>query len=117
MENNENVARKYNEYKIKITKIAGYLSDYQIDQAIESEDYSFISGALIDYFLSKDVGYLLSRFKEFELDKKIEDIDFDIMEWYRVKDAIHTPSKLPEKKDPQAYIQELVEKRKQDTEE
>ena len=41
---------KHKEYEIKITKMAGYLSDYYIDRAIESDDFSDISSYLIDYF-------------------------------------------------------------------
>ena len=42
--------RKLKEYEIKITKMAGYLADYYLDRAIESEDFSIISSYLIDYF-------------------------------------------------------------------
>jgi len=114
MEKKEDLNKKYNEYKMKIVKIAGHLSDFYIDQAIDTEDYSFISGALIDYFLNKeDVGYLLSRFKEFELDKKIEDIDFNVLDWYRLKEEYLKPSKdvAPTANDVNSYIHNLVEKR------
>ena len=43
--------RKFEEYEMKIIKMAGYLTDYYIDRAIESDDFSIISGFLIDYFL------------------------------------------------------------------
>ena len=94
--------KKYNELRMKLMKMAGYLSDHYIDQAIETEDYSFISGALIDYFLRKDPNYLLSKYNEFGLNETVEDMDFDIKEWY----------KLNEVKSTDTIIEELVEKRK-----
>ena len=84
------VVRKFKEYEIKITKMAGYLSDYYIDRAIETDDFSNISSYLIDYFSSGSIGrsfdvkHLVSKYKEYELDEKIEDIDFDIDEWYKI---------------------------------
>ena len=64
--------RKFREYDMKVTKIAGYLSDYYIDRAIESEDFSDVSGFLIEKFYNSDIVYLLSKYKEFELDKQEE---------------------------------------------
>ena len=82
--------RKFKELEIKIVKMAGYLTDYYIDQAIETDDFSIISSFLIDYFSGSagkpfEIGYLTSKFKEFKLDEKIEDIDFNINDWYRIK--------------------------------
>jgi len=82
--------RKLKEYEMKIIKMAGYLSDYYIDRAIELEDFSTISSFLIDYFSGTigktvDVGYLISKYNEYGLNDRIEDVDFDIDEWYKMK--------------------------------
>lgn len=113
-------SRKYEEYEIKIIKMAGYLTDYYIDRAIETEDFSHISGFLIDYFSGSagkpfDVGYLLAKYKEFELDKKIEDFDFNVDEWYKLKYEKDGPvSKELEvtiKMSEEEYLQYMIEKR------
>lgn len=124
------IIMKIKEYEMKITKMAGYLSDYYIDRAIESDDFSNISSYLIDYFSSGsigksfDVGYLVSKYKEYGLNEKIEDIDFDINEWYMVKyEAEHNIRQLePEEKHvitmtEDEYIQYMIDKRKKELEE
>jgi len=124
------IGRKVKEYEMKITKMAGYLSDYYIDRALESDDFSEVSSFLIDYFSSGsigksfDVGYLVSKYKEYELDEKIEDIDFDISEWYKVKyDSDHNVKGLSliEKHiiemNEDEYIQYMIDKRKKEIEE
>lgn len=114
------IQRKLKEYEMKITKMSGYLSDYYIDRAIESDDFSSISSFLIDYFSgtlgsSFDVGYLISKYKEFELDKKIEDIDFNLEEWYKLKYEIKQQPILninePTMSD-EEYIKYLIEEKK-----
>ena len=102
--------RKYEEYEMKIVKMAGHLTDYYIDRALESEDFSYISGFLIDYFSGSegrpfDVGYLVSKYKEFGLDEKIEDVDFNVSEWYKVKYERDSPISEAE------YLQYMIEKR------
>jgi hypothetical protein len=117
------ISRKFKEYEMKIIKMAGYLADYYIDRAIESEDYSNISGFLIDYFSGPagkpfDVGYLYSKYKEFELDQKIEDIDFNIDEYYKVIYEVENPhsisleQKITMDMSEEEYIEYLVKKRK-----
>ena len=110
--------RKFKEFQMKITKMSGYLADYYIDRAIESDDYSDISSYLIDYFESYDIGYLVSKYKEFGLNEKIEDFDFDISEWYKVRDSKEILSNWSETKnmDEEEYIQYMIEKRKNETE-
>lgn len=113
--------RKYKEYEIKIIKMAGYLTDYYIDRAIESDDFSTISSFLIDYFSgtagkSFDVGYLVSKYKEFDLHKKIEDMGFDVDEWYKVKYEMDKPDDDSENENlkhmsDEEYIKYLIEKR------
>lgn len=124
------IGRKIKEYEMKITKMAGYLSDYYIDRALESDDFSEISSFLIDYFSSGsigksfDVGYLVSKYKEYGLDEKIEDIDFDMTEWYKVKyDVDHdvkgmTPMErhIIEMTEDE-YIKYMIDKRKKELEE
>lgn len=117
---NEDFSRKLREYEMKIVKMAGYLTDYYIDRAIESEDYSQVSGFLIDYFCGPagkpfDVGYLVSKYKEFNLDEKIEDIDFSVQEWYNILYEVNKPvvqTKISE----DDYVNYMIEKRKKDTE-
>jgi uncharacterized protein YneR len=118
--------RKMREYEMKITKMAGHLSDYYIDRAIESEDFSTISSYLIEYFSSGsvgksfDVGYLVSKYKEFGLNDKIEDIDFNINEWYKIKydfDNNYVGSHMNEHvitMNDEDYIKYMIEKRKKD---
>jgi hypothetical protein len=131
MKNREyEISRKIKEYEMKITKMAGYLADYYIDRAIESDDFSNISSYLIDYFSSAsvgksfDVGYLVAKYKEYELNEKIEDIDFDINEWYKVKyDIEHNAKELDTEQqhvitmDQDEYIQYMIDKRKKELEE
>lgn len=79
--------RKLDEYNIKITKMSGYLSDYYIDKALETQDYSDISNFLTRYFSGRDtisVEYLVNKYKNYGLNEKVEDIDFDIDEWYNI---------------------------------
>ena len=103
--------------------MAGYLSDYYIDRAIETDDFSTISSFLIDYFSgtagkSFDVGYLVSKYEEFDLNKKIEDMAFNIDEWYKVKYEIDKPIDINEEEDllksmsDEEYIKYVIEKRK-----
>lgn len=113
--------RKFGEYRMKITKMAGYLSDYYLDRAIEYEDFSQVSSFLIDYFAgSFDVGYLVSKYKEFGLDSRIEDMDFDINEWYRLKYEIDNPlysdTDFKIKMSEEEYIQYMIENRKKQSE-
>jgi len=121
--------RKFDEYEMKIIKMAGYLTDYYIDRSIESDDYSVISGFLIDYFSgsagkSFDVGYLVAKYREYELDRKIEDIDFDVNEWYKVKYEVDRPrvnidpeyDKIRRMTD-EEYVEYMIEKRKKEIEE
>jgi len=119
---------KYREYEMKITKMAGYLSDYYIDRAIESDDYSDISSFLIDYFsgpsgVPYDVGYLVSKYDEYGLNEKIEDIDFNMDDWYKAKyESDHNVMPLSEedikinKMGEEEYIQYMIEKRKKEIE-
>lgn len=116
-------SRKYKEYETKIIKMAGYLTDYYIDRAIESDDFSTLSSFLIDYFSgtagkSFDVGYLVSKYKEFGLNKKIEDMAFNVDEWYKVKYEIDKPMDISDDDDflksmsDEEYIKFMIEKRK-----
>lgn len=115
------VVRKLKEYEIKITKMAGYLSDYYIDRAIESDDFSNISSFLIDYFSgsvgkSFDVGYLISKYKEFDLNEKIEDVDFDINEWYKLvheSNQIEVVNDVSRVMGDEEYVNYLIQKRKE----
>ncbi len=120
------VNRKFKEYEIKITKMAGYLSDYYIDRAIESDDFSDISSYLIDYFSSGsigrsfDVNHLLFKYKEYGLDEKIEDIDFDINEWFKINDEYNNLRNLKSDDNhtihmsEDEYIQYMIDKRKKE---
>ena len=120
--------RKFKEYEMKIIKMAGYLADYYIDRAIESDDFSNISSYLIDYFAGPagktfDVGYLVSKYKEYGLNEKIEDMDFDIDEWYKIIYEIERPEPIdPERArliemTEEEYIQYMIEKRKKEIDE
>ena len=118
--------RKFKEYEMKVIKMAGHLADYYIDKAIESDDFSYVSGHLIDYFSGSagkpfEVGYLVSKYKEFELDEKIEDIDFDVEQWYRILHEIERPIKYDldgtHKMTEEEYLQYLIEQRKKESEE
>lgn len=123
---NKNI-NKFKEYEMKIIKMAGHVSDHYIDNAIDTDDYSEISSFLIDYFAgpvgkSFDVGYLISKYKEFGLDEKVEDIDFDIDVWYKViYEAEHNvrvasdETKAMIKMSDEEYVQYMINKRKKDT--
>ena len=119
--NKDNELRKYKEYRMKITKMSGNLSDYYIDRAIESDDYSDISGFMIDYFESYDIGYLVSKYKEFGLNEKIEDVDFDINEWYKVRHSLDKKKSEIDLRQlidmsEDEYIKYMIEQRKKETE-
>lgn len=122
--NKIDLTRKIKEYEMKITRMAGYLSDYYIDRALEIDDFSKISSFLIDYFSGYmgqpyDVGYLYRKYKEFGLNDKVEDIDFDIDEWYKIKYEIENPVRTNDKTDSMTdedYIKYMIEKRKKDVE-
>lgn len=110
-------ARKLKEYEMKITKMAGNLSDYYIDRAIESDDFSIISSFLIDYFSGTigktvDVGYLISKYNEYGLNDRIDDVDFNIDEWYKILYDISDNTKTDSSMNNDEYIDYLVEKRK-----
>ena len=117
---NNDYARKYKEFEMKITKMAGYLADHYIDDAIDVNDFTQISSFLIDYFsgtagIPFDVGYLVSKYKEFGLDEKVE--DFDVNEWYKIKYEVdHTPiqkeDETTSKMTDDEYIKYMIEKRK-----
>jgi hypothetical protein len=117
---------KYNEYHMKIYKMSGDLADYYIDRAIESDDYSKISGFLIDLFSGSrmfDIKYLIAKYKEFGLDEKIEDVYFDVEEWINLKNEldnlIHDSDNEFEhvvKMDEDEYIQYMIDKNKKELE-
>ncbi len=107
--------------------MAGYLSDYYIDRAIESDDFSDISSYLIDYFSSGSIGrsfdvrHLLDKYKEYDLDEKIEDIDFSIDEWYKIDDEHSNISRITKMDEDhtihmseEEYIQYMIDKRKKE---
>lgn len=119
--------RKFKEYEMKIIKMAGYLSDYYIDRAIESDDFFNISSFLIDYFSGPagkpfDVGYLVSKYREYQLNEKIEDIDFDVNEWYKVRYEIEKPKEekttweITKDMTDEEYVQYMIEQRKKESE-
>jgi hypothetical protein len=125
-ENRYEYNKKFQEYEMKIVKMAGHLSDYYIDRALESDDFSTISGFLIDYFSGPagklfDVGYLVSKYKEYGLDEKIEDMDFNVDEWYKIKyEAENHVIPLTDDEshviemNEDEYIQYMIEKRKKE---
>ena len=120
-------SRKFKEYEMKIVKMAGYLTDYYLDRAIESDDFSQISSFLIDYFSGMvgkdfDLGYLVSKYNEYGLNEKAEDIDFDMNEWYKLlyERNIFAPDPEFEKTRDMTedeYVKYLIEKRKKTIEE
>ena len=121
--------RKLREYEMKIIKMSGYISDYHIDRAIESDDFSTISGYLISYFSGTidgkpfDINYLISKYKEYGLNEKIEDVDFNIEEWYHIKyeidrsTLIDSDYKFTIKMNEDEYLQYMIDKRKKEIEE
>ena len=122
---NEKMAfyRKFHEYEMKIVKMAGYLGDYYIDRAIESDDFSIISGFLISYFSGPagkpfDVGYLVSKYKEYGLNEKAEDIDFNVDEWYKIRYEIDNPEpeisewEITKDMTEEEYIKYMIEERR-----
>jgi len=118
MEKLKELQKKYNNQNVNRLKICGYLVDYEIDKAIETEDFNFIANTLIDYFEEKDIGYLLTKFKDSGLEEKIDDVDFSIDEWNKVQDDIKAEKRRIEEQNPNMnlnkddYIQEMIKKRK-----
>jgi len=110
--------RKYNEYKMKLIKMAGVLSDFYIDRAIESNDFSEIQGLLIEYFFEHSTWQLVQEYNDNELNKKVEDIDVNLGEWERLKYDIFNSSTKEFRSGTQQmnqdqYIEAMVEKRKE----
>jgi hypothetical protein len=127
IDNRYEYTRKFHEYEMKIIKMAGYVSDHYLDEAIESDDFSTISSFLIDYFSGSagkafDVGYLYSKYKEFGLDEKVEDLDFNVEEWYKIKYEVDRPDFFLEKEvdvkmTEEEYLEFMINKRKREAEE
>ena len=112
-----NKMRKFKEYEMIILKMSGYIADHYIDNAIEMDDFSDISSFLISYFSGDapiDVGYLVTKYKEFGLDEKVEELDFDINEWYKLKHELEKPveNDIGYDMNDDEYIQYMIEKRK-----
>lgn len=116
---------KYNEYSMKLYKMSGDLADYYIDRAIELEDYSNISSFLIDLFSGNrmfDIKYLITKYKEFGLHEKIEDVYFDIEEWLNIKTELDnlkdSKNELEHtiKMNEEEYIQYMIDKKKKELE-
>ena len=83
---------------------------------------------MIDYFSgsagkSFDVGYLISKYREYGLNEKIEDIDFSVDEWYKNKYEINNfkpfndDTEVLIKMTEEEYVRHLIDKRKKETEE
>ncbi len=117
MDKIDNLIKKQHNLKANISKICGYLSDYEIDKAIESDDFNFVGNTLIDYFEEKDIGYLLTKFKDSGLEDVIDDVDFSIKEWNKIKNEIKEEKGRLEKINPNMnlqkndYVQEMIKKR------
>jgi len=111
--------KEYNRLNINKIKICGYLADYEIDKSIENNDFNFIANTLINYFETKDVGYILTKFKESGLENKIDDVDLSIDEWNKVNDEIKKEINKIKKNNPNMnlnkddYINKMIQKRKQ----
>jgi len=119
MEKLTELKKKFNNLKMNKLKICAYLADNEIDTAIEQDDFNFISNTLFDYFEGKDIGYILTKFKESGLDGKVEDVDFDVEEWQKIlqeikKEENNFKETLPDMaiKDKDEYINEMIKKRK-----
>jgi len=119
MEKLKELKKKYNNLNVNRLKICGYLSDYEIDKSIDNDDFNFIANTLINYFENKDIGYLLTKFKESKLEEKIDDVDFSIEEWNKIQDEIKEEIDKIKKENPDIknlnkddYIQEMIKKRK-----
>lgn len=109
------IQRKSNEYNMKMYKMAGALADYYIDRAIESDDYSDISSFLIDLFSGSklfDIRYIVAKYNEFGLNEKIEDMNFDINDWYDIKFQLETDHDFLKNDD--EYLQFLIDKKKKE---
>lgn len=114
----KDLIKRYKILNINRQKICGYLADYEIDKAIENEEFNFIANVLIEYFDDKDVGYLLTKFEDSGLSNKLEEdeVDFSLKEWYDVKNEISEElRKNPSKDlDKDEYLREMIKKRNED---
>ena len=62
-----------------------------------------------------DIGYLVSKYAEFGLNEKIEDMNFDINEWYNIKYQIENDQHEHFiKMEDDEYLQYMIEKRKKE---
>jgi hypothetical protein len=118
MEKLKELQKKFNLLSMNKSKICAHLSDNEIDKAIDSEDFNFIANTLYEYFEDKDIGYILTKFKETGLEDKITDIDFSYEEWVKVQDDIKNEikqlsDKFPDKNlNKEDYIGEMIKNRK-----
>ena len=115
----EELNKKFSNLNINRLKICGYLADYEIDSAIDGNDFNFIANLLINYFDEKDIGYLLTKFEESGLKDKVDDVDFSLEEWYKVQEELEEEEKnfkenIPDIhiKDKDKYLKEMIKKRK-----
>ena len=113
------LTKKFNNLNINRLKMCGYLVDNEIDKAVESDDFNFISNTLIDYFEGKDTGYLLTKFKDSGLEEKVDDVDFVAEDWYKIQEEIKKEEAkirkiLPDMhiKNKDEYVNEMIKKRK-----
>ena len=90
-----------------------YLSDEQ------QKNFNFIGNTLIDYFETKDIGYILTKFKDSGLEEKIDDVDFSVEEWNKVQQELKEENQKLTKEiqrlrelDKDDYIQEMIKNRK-----
>lgn len=117
MEKIKELQKRYNNLNMNRLKICGYLSDYEIDKSIETNDFNFIANTLFEYFEDKDIGYLLTKFKDSGLKDVIDDVDFSIEEWNKIQEEIKEEKEILDKQNPDMnlekddYITEMIKKR------
>lgn len=119
LNNLEEIRKRFNNLNVNLQKICGYLADYHIDKAIETQDFAFIWNTIYDYFVDKDPGYLLTKFDEYELKDKVEDVEFSLEEWFKVQEDLKKEydkirKELPDTniRNKDEYINDLIIKRK-----
>lgn len=105
---------RFNNLSMNLNKICGYLADFEIDKAIENEDFNFIWNTLYDYFNSKDVGYLLTKFEQSGLKDRVEDVDFSLEEWFKIIEEIRADHNKGLNMDKDEYIMNMIKNRKSD---
>lgn len=118
MKKYDELLKKFGNLRANREKMCGYLADYFIDEALETEDYGFIWDTIYYYLETKDSGYIATKFDESGLSEKVDDVDFSVDEWINVKNEMDKELEKINNSTPDMnlskdrYLKEMIKKRR-----